>query len=167
MNITTYFIKHPVTATVLNAMIVLVGILCFYSLSLREYPEIILPTLTVNATYPNASSDLVETAITNVLEDQLTAVEGIENITSSSMNNTCSIVIKFRSNISVDRALMNVKDAISRARSKLPTEVREPTIERGEGQSGPPFMAICALCVRCLSSPQRGRRRPASARIRL
>jgi multidrug efflux pump len=143
MNITTYFIKHPVTATVLNAMIVLVGILCFYSLSLREYPEIILPTLTVNATYPNASSDLVETAITNVLEDQLTAVEGIENITSSSMNNTCSIVIKFRSNISVDRALMNVKDAISRARSELPTEVREPTIERGEGPSGPPFMAIC------------------------
>ncbi len=82
MRLTSYFIKHPVSAIILNCMIIVIGILCFYNLSVREYPDISFPTITVYANYPNASPDLVETSVTNILEDRLAGIEGLETITS-------------------------------------------------------------------------------------
>ena len=71
MKITSYFIKHPVSAIILNAAIVLIGILCFYNLTIREYPDVVLPKLMVDTYFPNASAELVETSVTNILEDEL------------------------------------------------------------------------------------------------
>lgn len=84
MKITSYFIKHPVSSIILNAAIILIGILSFYSLVVREYPEVILPKLTVVASYPNASAELVESSVTNVLEDELAGVEGVDSMSSDS-----------------------------------------------------------------------------------
>ena len=140
----TYFIKHPVTAIILNCMIILLGILCFNNLKIREYPDIILPTIFINASYPNASAELVESSVTNILEDQLAGVENLDSMISTSDNNFCQIELKFKAGSSTDRALIKVKDAVTRAKNQLPVQVKEPSVEQDSSEgSGPPFMAVC------------------------
>lgn len=142
MKLTTYFIKHPVISIVLNGLIVLVGLLSFYLLPVREYPNIIFPEISVDAFYPNASAELVETSVTSVLEDQLAGVEGVELMTSSSDQAYSSITLKFRPNVSMDRALMATKDAVSLAQPKLPKEMKEPAVKRRQSSNTDIFMAV-------------------------
>jgi multidrug efflux pump len=142
MNFTSYFIKHPVISLILNGMIVLIGLLCIFSLPVREYPDVKFPTLTVNAIYPNASAELVESSVINVLEDNLAGVEGLESMISSSKQGSGWIEINFRAGTSMDRALILVRDAVALSRPRLPKEVREPTVERKAKADGVPFMVI-------------------------
>ena len=86
-------------AIVLNTMIAVLGVLCLYHLSVREYPDISFPTITVSAQYPNASPALVETAVTNVLEERLAGIEGLENITSQSSAGSSQITLVFRAKL--------------------------------------------------------------------
>jgi multidrug efflux pump len=142
MKITSYFIKHPVIAIILNCMLLVLGVLCLNNLSVREYPDISFPTITVTTYYPNASPDLMETAVTNILEDRLAGVEGLETITSQSYAGTSYIVLLFRSGTSMDRALSATQDAVGIAKSSLPTEVKAPVVERQRKSSGLPFIGI-------------------------
>jgi multidrug efflux pump len=142
MNFTSFFIKHPVTATILNVMILVVGLLSLKTISVREYPEIKLPSFVVWAHYPNASAELVESALTNVLEDQLAGVEGVETMTSHSTQGACNIDLIFVEGTSVERALIAVRDAIALARSELPKDIPEPVVQQRTKSNGPPFMAI-------------------------
>ncbi len=143
MRVTGYFIKHPVAAVILNAAIILIGILSFYSLSVREYPDVVMPKLTVMASYPNASAELVESSVTNILEDELAGVEGVDNISSDSSYGSSVIYINFRQNTPMEKSLIAVKDAIGMARSKLPVEVKEPIVQSGAKANSVPFMAAC------------------------
>lgn len=143
MKITSYFIKHPVASIILNLSIILIGILCFKNIPVREYPNVILPKLMVETNFPNASSELVETSVTNILEDELAGVEGVDHISSHSLSNKSSIKINFLPNTSMDRALMAVRDAVNSAKPKLPQDAKEPAVIRESQNSGPPFMAIC------------------------
>lgn len=143
MKITDYFINHPVSAIILNALIVLVGILCFSNLKVREYPDIKIPTVVVETFYPNASAELVESSVTNILEDELAALEGLDEIRSWSSPNRSRIMLKFLPNISVDRSLIAIKEAIQLARANLPDQIKEPKVERSGRNNGPPFMSVC------------------------
>lgn len=142
MKLTSYFIKHPVIAIILNLMIVVLGVLCFYNLSVREYPDISFPTITVSAYYPNASPDLVETAVTNILEDRLAGIEGLDTITSESITGSSQITLLFRAGTSMDRALAASQDAVGLARAYLPVEVKSPEIKRQRKTTGLPFIGI-------------------------
>lgn len=143
MNLTTYFIKHPVIALILNAMIVLLGVLSFETLTLREYPQVSFPTVIVKANYPNASAELVESAVTNILEDKLAGVEGLETMTSTSKEGSVDIVMDFRLGTDLDRSLALIRDALSLAKNDLPKEVKDPVIERKTASTGGvPFFAI-------------------------
>ena len=142
MNLTSYFIKHPVVAIILNSMIVVLGILCFHNLSVKEYPDINFPTITVSTIYPNADPSLVESAITNILEDRLAGIEGLENITSQSTAGSSQITLMFKAGTSMDRALAAAQDAVGMAKSMLPAEVKSPSVERQRKSSGIPFMGI-------------------------
>lgn len=142
MKLTSYFIKHPVIAIILNSMIVVLGLLSFYSLSIREYPNISFPTITVQTTYPNASPDLVESAVTNILEDRLAGIEGLENITSQSNSGFSQITLIFRAGTPMDRALNATQDAVGQAKSMLPTEIKTPLVERQRKATGFPFIGI-------------------------
>ncbi len=142
MNITSYFIKHPVTAIILNAMIIVVGFLCLKNISVREYPDIKLPSFMIFTHYPNASAELVESAVTNILEDQLAGVEGVETMTSQTRSGVCSIDLTFMEGTSVDRALIAVRDAIGLARSDLPKGLPEPVVQQKTKSDGPPFIAL-------------------------
>lgn len=142
MNLTTYFIKHPVISLILNGMIAFVGALCFHLLSVREYPAITFPTITVRAFYPNASAELVETALTNILEDNLAGIPGLDTITSSSTQGSCFVEMHFEIGTSMDQAMIAVRDAVGLARGQLPSQVKEPLIERKTKTDGPPFIVI-------------------------
>ncbi|GHT91271.1 membrane protein [Alphaproteobacteria bacterium] len=143
MNFTSFFIKNPVFAIVLNTMLVVIGVLSLDSLLVREYPKVEIPMITVSTTYRNASPEVIESSVTNVLEDQLAGVEGIETVTSHSFAEYSKIKLRFLDGTSMDKAIASVRDAINMARDRLPREVREPAIYRG-GQNGefPPYILI-------------------------
>ncbi|MBM3468860.1 MAG: efflux RND transporter permease subunit [Alphaproteobacteria bacterium] len=142
MRFTSYFIKHPIIALILNAMIMIIGVMCLKTIPVREYPEIKLPTLSVYTQYPNASAELVETTITNILEEKLAAIEGLEMITSQSQQDGSNIDLTFIEGTSVDRTLIAIRDAIGLARPDLPKEILEPVVQQKIKSDGPPFIAI-------------------------
>lgn len=142
MKLTSYFIKHPAIAIILNCMILLLGILCFNSLPIREYPDISFPVITVNASYPNASPETIESVVTNILEEQLAGIEGLELMTSRSNSGMSSIYLLFRAGTSMDKALNAVQEAAGLARSMLPASMEPPRVERQKQADGLPFIGI-------------------------
>lgn len=143
MHLTNYFIKHPVPAIILNAIIIAVGILSLNNLVIREYPEVIIPKITIEAFYPNASTELVESSVTNILEDELAGVEGVDNMTSETSFSMSRITLNFHSKTSMDRALIATRAAVGVAKSRFPTDVKEPAIKTGNNDQSLPFMAAC------------------------
>jgi multidrug efflux pump len=137
---TTYFLKHPVVALVLNAMLCLVGLLCFQNLSVREYPDVNFPKVYVYTYYANASAEMIESTVTNPLEDQLAGIEGLETITSESKNEASYISLTFKNGTPIDRALLSIREAIGLVR--LPNKSEPPVIERKKASDGMPFMII-------------------------
>ncbi|MDP3371898.1 MAG: efflux RND transporter permease subunit [Candidatus Paracaedibacteraceae bacterium] len=143
MKITEYFIKHPVIALVINAMVLIIGLLCFNQLSLREYPLINFSTISVNTTYPNASADIIESTVTNVLEDNLAGIEGLMDMKSTTRSGQAEITLDFNVGISMDRAMSAVRDAVSIAMADLPKDAKTPIIKKKTVDAeGPPFMAV-------------------------
>jgi multidrug efflux pump len=142
MKFTRYFLQHPVLAIILNCMILLLGLLCMNSLSLREYPNISIPVITVHTNYANAGPELVETAVTNVLEEQLAGVEGLEFITSRSNAGNSRIVLHFRPGTPMEKALNATNEAARVAQAFLPAAVKMPKIERQSQSDGLPFVGI-------------------------
>ncbi len=144
MKITSYFIKKPVASIVLNCMLIMIGIICMNSLSIREYPKAETSVITVVSTYPNASPDLVETSLTNILEDKLSGVEGVETIRSWSSHGKSEIRLNFKMGTQIDKAVSDIRDGISLARSNLPIDVKEPVIiKSGKSMGDTSFMYIC------------------------
>ncbi|MDR3441605.1 MAG: efflux RND transporter permease subunit [Legionella sp.] len=142
MKCTSYFLKHPVMAIILNCMILVLGILCFYSLPLREYPNISFPVITVHTAYPNASPELVESVVTNVMEDNLAGIEGLEFMTSASNKANSQITLHFRSGTSMEKALNATHEATRLAQAKLPFAVKTPMVVRQSSTDGLPFIGI-------------------------
>ncbi len=140
MNFTAYFLRHPVASLVLNAMIISVGMLCFNSLSVREYPAVNFTTINVNTNYPNASAELVESSVTNMLEERLAGIEGIQTITSESKYGVSQITLNFIKGASIDKALMAIREAVGLV--QLPKDAKNPTVQRKTSSSGMPFMSI-------------------------
>lgn len=142
MNLSSYFLKHPVIAIILNCLILLIGMLCYGSLTIREYPEISFPVITVNTNYPNASPQLIESLVTSILEEQLAGVEGLELMTSNSNAGHSYIKLVFRTGTSMDKALKATQEAAGLAQSMLPANIRPPTVERQTKSDGLPFIGV-------------------------
>lgn len=143
MNFTGIFLKKPVLAIVINAMITIFGMLSLSHVTFREYPNIQVPILTVEAFYPNASAEVCEYSVTNVLEEALSKVEGLEEMASQTRFQFVSISIRLKEGTSIDRSMLLMRDALSQVSGDLPAEVKEPVIKKNaERDSGPPFMAI-------------------------
>lgn len=142
MSFTEYFIKHPVISIVLNMMILIVGILAIKGITLREYPDIKLPLVRVSFVYPGASPELMETSVINIMEDEIASISGIKNISSTSKTNMGDILVLFEEGTDIDNALIDLRDAIGQAKSKIPQDVKEPSIHKGGNFGGVPFFAV-------------------------
>jgi len=137
MHISEFCIRRPVFATVLSLLIVLIGLVSYDRLTIREYPEIDEPVVSVITTYKGASPDVMESQVTKPLEDQLSGIEGVDVMTSRSRSERSIINIKFDLSRSPDAAAADVRDKVSRARRFLPDEVDEPVINKVEADSTP------------------------------
>lgn len=130
-------IKRPVFASVLSLIIVLIGLISYSRLTLREYPSIDEPIVSVSTTYKGASPEVIESQVTKPLEDQLAGIEGVNVMTSRSRAERSHINIKFDLSRDPDAAAAEVRDKVSRARRFLPDEIDEPIIGKVEADATP------------------------------
>lgn len=121
-------VKRPVFATVVNMLLVTFGIVAFFMLSLRQYPDIDPPIVSVSTSYPGASSEIIESKITQLLESRISGIEGIKNINSSSRNGRSQITIEFKTSRDIDSAANDVRERVSRALNNLPDQALPPEI---------------------------------------
>ncbi|PTQ90083.1 efflux RND transporter permease subunit [Agitococcus lubricus] len=137
MQLPALCIKRPVLAIVMNLLIVLAGLLAFDRLTVREYPNIDIPTVTVDTTYSGASAAIVESTVTKILEDSLSGIEGIDYLSSISRTGRSQITIAFKQGREIDSATSDVRDRVSRVRGKLPDTIDEPVITKTEADAQP------------------------------
>ncbi|MEY4139072.1 MAG: hypothetical protein RLZZ371_1254 [Pseudomonadota bacterium] len=136
-------IRRPVFATVLSLLIVLIGAVSFNRLSVREYPKIDEPVVSVTTTFAGASSEVMEAQVTKVLEDSLSGIEGVDVITSTSRQERSQISVRFALSRDADSAAADVRDKVTRVRQRLPQGIDEPVIAKVEAESFPViFMAL-------------------------
>ncbi len=128
-------IRRPVLATVMSLLLVVLGVIAYTRLTLRELPAIDPPIVSVSVEYPGASAAVVETRITQVLEDSLSGIEGVETIESESSNGEGSISIEFSLDREIEAAANDVRDAVSRVLDRMPQEAQPPEIEKAESDS--------------------------------
>ncbi|WP_028305252.1 efflux RND transporter permease subunit [Oceanospirillum maris] len=130
-------IKRPVFATVMSLLLLLVGIISYDRLSVREYPNIDVPTVSVVTTYSGANASIIESQVTNVLEDSLSGIEGIDFMTSSSSTGESKITINFKLDRDADNAASDVRDRVGRVRGVLPDDMDEPIVAKVEANAQP------------------------------
>ena len=130
MKLSHISIQRPVLAIVMSLAIVLFGVISFTQLPVREYPDIDPPIISVVTLYRGASSSVVETEITDQLEEQFATLEGVKTITSSSREGGSVITIEFELNVEVNEAANDVRDRVSRIRGILPQEIEDPIISK-------------------------------------
>ncbi len=130
-------IRRPVFATVLSLIVILVGLVSYERLSVREYPNIDEPVVSVRTDYPGASAEIVETQVTDPLEDSLSGIEGVEIIESTSRAEESRITVRFRLEVDPDTAANDVRDRVARIRGRLPDDIEEPIVAKVEADASP------------------------------
>ena len=135
MNLSDISIRRPVFATVMSLLLIVLGIMAFGRLTLRELPAIDPPIVSVDVSYPGASAAVVETRITQVLEDALSGIEGIETIQSRSVNGRSSVTLEFTLQRDIEAAANDVRDAISGVADRMPDEADPPEVEKADSDS--------------------------------
>ena len=135
MSLFEFCIRRPVFSTVLSLVLVLLGIVSYGRLTVREYPNVDEPVVSVSTSYPGASATIVESQITQVLEGSIAGIAGIDALESTSRAETSRITVRFLSNVDPDVAASDVRDRVSRVRRRLPVEVQEPTIAKVEADA--------------------------------
>ena len=137
MQLPALCIRRPVLAMVLNLLIVLAGLLAFDRLTVREYPNIDVPTVTVDTLYAGASAAIIESTVTKILEDSLSGIEGVDYLSSISRTGRSQITIAFSQNRDIDTASSDVRDRVARVRGRLPDTIDEPVITKTEADAQP------------------------------
>jgi multidrug efflux pump len=137
MMISDVSVKRPVFATVVSMLLVAFGILSFLNLSVREYPNITPPQVSISTSYPGASARVVETQITQVIEDQVNGIEGVDNIRSSSADGRSRITVEFTLDRDLNEAANDVRDRVSRVVARLPDDADPPEISKSDSSARP------------------------------
>jgi multidrug efflux pump len=128
-------IKRPVFATVLSLMIVLLGVISFQRLTVREYPKIDTPVVSVRTVFKGASPQVIESQITQPLEDSLSGIEGVRSIKSVSREEVSTITVEFVLERNVDAASNDVRDRVARVRALLPEAADESVVSKIEADA--------------------------------
>jgi multidrug efflux pump len=130
-------IKRPVLATVMNLLLVVLGLMAYTTLTVRELPDIDPPIVSVEVVYTGASAAVVETRVTQILEDAVSGIEGIESVDSRSRNGASNVTIEFGLGRDIEAATNDVRDAISRVIDRLPDEADAPQVAKVEADAQP------------------------------
>ena len=143
MKLSDTSIKRPVFAIVINILLILLGLIGLDRISIREYPDIDVPVISIRTSYQGASPEIVETQVTKVIEDAVTSIDGIDFIQSDSRRGFSSINITFNPTKNIEEAANDVRDRVARAKRGLPDEVDDPIIQKSDSDADP--VVILAL----------------------
>lgn len=130
-------IHRPVLATVMSLLIVLVGLICYDRLAVRQIPNVDEPIVTVATIYPGANAQVIESQITKPIEDALSGIEGIDFINSVSRAESSQVTVRFKLNRDPDAAASDVRDRVAQSREALPEEANEPIVQKQEADAQP------------------------------
>lgn len=142
MNISELSLRRPVLAIVMNIVIIVFGIIGFKFLGVRDYPAIDPPNISVRTSYAGANADIVESQITEPLEDAINGIPGIRNITSSSSNGSSNINVEFDVGADLETAANDVRDKVSAAQRQLPPDLEAPSSVSKADASADPILAM-------------------------
>jgi multidrug efflux pump len=123
-------VRRPVFATVLSALLVILGLAALSGLPVRQYPDVESPIVSIETTYRGASAEVIETKVTQVIEDVVAGIEGIEKLTSTSRDERSDIRIEFRLDRDIDSAANDIRDRVARVVDQLPIEADPPEIAK-------------------------------------
>ena len=137
MRMSEVSIRRPVLATVMSLLLLLVGLVSFGKLSLREYPRIDEPVVTVSTRLVGASSEVIESQVTKPLEDSISGIDGVDILTSISRSEQSQITVRFKLEKNPDDAAADVRDRVSRVRGRLPDAADEPVVSKVEADATP------------------------------
>lgn len=131
-----FFIKRPVVATVCAFIILIAGIVTIPGLPITQYPEIAPPQVTVRANYTGASAEVIESTVTNILEQEINGAEGLRYMSSTSGGGASSINITFEAGRDIELAAVDVQNRVSAAQAQLPDEVQRTGVTVSQQSSG-------------------------------
>jgi multidrug efflux pump len=137
MRLSETSIRRPVLACVMSLLIVLIGLVSFDALSVREYPRIDEPLVTVSTRLLGASAEVVESQVTKPLEDSIAGIDGVELVTSVSRTEQSQITVRFKLTKDPDTGAAETRDRVARVRGRLPAAVDEPVIAKVEADATP------------------------------
>jgi multidrug efflux pump len=132
MHISEITVRRPVLAAVISMFLVLIGLVSYDKLSIREYPDIDKPVVTVSTVYRGASAEIVERDITQILEDSLSGISNIKEITSTSKDEISQIRIEFNLSRDMESAANDVREKVSRATPRLPKDSEQPRVAKSD-----------------------------------
>jgi multidrug efflux pump len=130
-------IRRPVLATVFSLVIILFGVLAYFSLGVREYPSVDPPVISVSTSYRGANADVIDAQITEPLEERINGIEGIRTLTSVSRDGRSNITVEFDLGSDLERAANDVRDRVSQAIGQLPADVDPPRVSKADADSDP------------------------------
>jgi len=130
-------INRPVLAIVMSLVIILFGVIGFSFLGVREFPSVDPPVVTVSTSYIGANADVIESQITEPLEDAINGVPGIRTLTSVSREGRSNITVEFELGVNIEAAANDVRDKVSGALNRLPQDVDPPVVEKADADSSP------------------------------
>ncbi len=136
-SLSTISINRPVLAIVMSLVIILFGVIGFSFLGVREFPSVDPPVVTVSTSYIGANADVIESQITEPLEDAVNGVPGIRTLTSVSREGRSSITVEFELGVNIEAAANDVRDKVSGALNRLPQDVDPPVVEKADADSSP------------------------------
>lgn len=137
MSLSSLSIRRPVLAIVMSIVIVLFGIIGYYFLGIREYPSVDPPIINVRASYIGANADIIESQITEPLEESINGIDGIRSITSVSRDGRSSISVEFNIDVDLETAANDVRDRVSQTISRLPPDMDPPVVAKADADATP------------------------------
>ncbi len=137
MSLSSLSIRRPVLAIVMSIAIVVLGLLGYTYLGVREYPSVDPPIITVSTTYTGANADVIESQITEPLEESINGIAGIRSLTSVSRDGRSTVTVEFDIDVDLETAANDVRDKVSRAVSSLPPDVENPIVSKADADASP------------------------------
>src|SRR5947199_8137305 len=128
-------IQRPVLATMMNLVLILFGIIGLSRLPVRELPDIDPPIVSVTTVYPGANAAVIETEVTERIEEAVNNIEGIKTLSSQSREQVSTITVEFDLSRDIDLAAQDVRDRVARVRGKLPEDIQEPVIAKQDADA--------------------------------
>ena len=147
MNVSSWSIRNPIPGVLLFIMLTLIGLMSFRAMKIQNFPDIDLPTVTVTASLPGASPAQLETEVARKLENSIATLQGIKHIYTTVQDGSSITTVEFRLEKPTQEAVDDVRDAVSRVRSDLPTDLRDPIVSKVE-LSGSPILTYTVASSR-------------------